>query len=386
MDIVDNPLDLNVDPIFRGYPLLDGQTPYKNITYFKEEEEDFYTKLSGNTLRELIEERIEILQKIYKKEDTAVLLSGGVDSSIATLLWKPKEVWTLDNRNIPNLDETNYVSLVASKIKAKINLVKPKKNLNHLKSIIAKNGILSRHAGLFALDALLKQIKQAGYKHVLMGSHADYCFGHFKIGFVLELLKLINTNPVFEKYSTVCQKAIGEPEQIFLKLIGVSFQDTSKIIEFTKKYDFVANKLHELLGKFDDQEQYNECFLSNYYGLNLIDPFKSKYIEDFAFSYNKQLDYTEGNPKEVLKQSFQHLLPQEIINRQHKVGCCVPYWKWFSSIRPGNYEQLIFLFLKWHIEHWIKTRSVSFSAKQIKQNVNRIYNLYYGYSTRSISE
>jgi len=363
MDVVENPLFIKINTILNGSPLSNGTTPYENVFYKKEENQDFYDKLSGNTLTEIIQERTCSLKNKYG-DDTAVLLSGGVDSSIITMLWEPKEVWTLDNGTEQGLGEVHFAKVVANKIGAKMNLVTPQKDLPHLKKIIAKNGLLSRHSGFFALDCLMRKIKEAGYKNILIGSHADYCFGHFKIGFALETHKLIHDSPMFSGYNTMCEKAIGSPDKILLRLLGMS--DTIKT-EFNTTGGPITNRLHDIMGNCDDQEQYNECFLEEYYGLTLIDPFKSEAVETFAFSYDKQLDYTHGKPKTVLLNAFDHLLPDEILHRTHKVGCSVPYWRWFPEIKRGDYKELIKLFMTWHLAWWKNNHS---NYTKIKRRVN----------------
>lgn len=356
MDVVENPLDITLESIISGLPLYQGNSPYKHVTYSTEENLDYYTPLLGKTLREKLEERIDILKQEYKEEETAVLLSGGIDSSIATLLWKPKEVWTLNNNNSVELNENKFAVSVANKIGAKINFIDTNKGCRseyELIELISNNGILSRHSGLFALDLLMESIKKAGYKNILIGSYADYCFGHFKVGIILELQKLFFQNELFAPYRSLFQKVLESPDRLLCRLFGVSpTAINSKPLSYASPT--LANDLHLLMGEFDRQEEYNECFLERRHGLTLIDPYKSQYIEEYAFSYNKQLDYTNGVAKSVLKAEFADILPKEVLMRTHKIGCSVPYWKWFE-IQKGNYEQLIIMFLTWHLNYWAQT-------------------------------
>ena len=91
----------------------------------------------------------------------------------------------------------------------------------------------------------------------------------------------------------------------------------------------------------------------------------------FAFDYDKQIDYTHGKPKAVLLKAFDHILPEEVVNRTHKVGCSVPYWRWFPEIKRGDYKELINLFLTWHLDWWKKETSNP-QRNQLKRRVSNI--------------
>jgi asparagine synthetase B (glutamine-hydrolysing) len=339
-DLLDGNSKFDKNCVLDNRPLFRGATPYSNIKYDIVQED--ICDIRGETLREMIENYIGDIKKIYDGK-TAVLLSGGTDSSIISSMWKPSEVWTINTDWNEKQNENHFAELMAKKINSKVNYINLFFDEQYYIDLIKEHAVPSRHTGLFAMEQVVKRLKEEGYEYIVNGAGAEACFGMFDIGFVVDLFDFIENNSSYNRYMPRIIKALGTPEELLIKLQGIEDDIDYSHIEETKRVE----RLHVLSKDLSTVILYNEHFLSLKYGIKFIYPFRHTKISEYAYSYDKRKDYKHEKYRLVLKEQFKDVVPLDILNRKYKMGYSIPYWEWFPGVEVGNYKQLINKILYW---------------------------------------
>lgn len=297
---------------------------YEEVSYFKLRDYEFKDSFAEakEKLKELLNKAIK---RMLPKEKYASLLSGGLDSTIITLMAKKYN----DNLESFSINyEDNDKDFVANSFETSsdalnINYVIKPNNLKHNELIITndkivdnlKRAVLLRDApGMTTIDAsliyLLEGIKNKGYNKVFSGECSD---------------ELICGYP----WSYADRKIESFPwirgTDIKNKLLNKSIKlDLDSYIE--NEYNTFINKI-----KTHDKDKLIYQLNINYFMQNLLKraseiaegldiamlvPFADKdfvkYLYNMSFNY-KYADYTE---KYILREAYKNILPKEIYKRK----------------------------------------------------------------------
>ncbi|MGE0561843.1 MAG: asparagine synthase (glutamine-hydrolyzing) [Flavobacteriales bacterium] len=324
--------------------------------------------------RELLSEKLTNALKFTLRSDVPVgaCLSGGIDSSILTLLLQNefKTVPTLSTfsaryKNFSQ-DEGRFIEKVVDKISFNSNHVWIE-NTDFEKDIInffkhQEEPVYS--SSYFAEWKVCELAKQSGYKVILDGQGADEIFGGYNSTYKTyysELLKQLSFKK-FCKEKKAYQKLYGKNYQYelfdFLRAIFPSlFSELSKF-----KNHLYPNNNHSDIPKeirktflnttanpfvsFDSVNNFLQ-YLTFDHGLEQMlirgdrnamahhvevrHPFLNTSLVEYALDLPSNLKINEGWTKFILRDTYKNLLPSEIGWRKDKTGYVTPQEKWLES-------------------------------------------------------
>ena len=287
-----------------------------------------------------------LLRHSHGTENPAVLLSGGLDSSIVLheliSLGKKPVAYTLDTSSSGN-DDTSFAQSLCKELNVEHHLVKPDKKAFYefVKSMDQPVG----DGAYFFTWLLAKEIKKKGHKVVLTGNGADELFGGYNRHLAFfSYLKFKGAMTFMKKvYSWVPKFFLKKGQKInadkfFAK---VSPDELTTFLNFTKM-DFKID-LDPSCGDLDLRGALNYD-TSNYlvkdvltladqagmsHSLEFRSPFLDRELVQLAQSLNP-MQMMSKNGKYHLKTAFGGSKLSEIINRK-KVGFGLPFLSFWDS-------------------------------------------------------
>ncbi|MGZ3758010.1 MAG: asparagine synthase (glutamine-hydrolyzing) [Mucilaginibacter sp.] len=303
-----------------------------------------------------------IARQLISDAPIGVFLSGGVDSSLITLLasnYKQQFLKTISiHFNEKTYDESSYQNLVFDKLKGEkfTHLVKQHDFDEQFPCIMdamdlpTTDGINSWFISNYA--------HQDGLKAVLSGIGADEIFGGYpsfkRIQYLRylrklpsALLKLANYFPT-DQYRKIAFLSHEHHLADYLLLRGLFVSDDiARIFDINKKQvdDVLFNSVTSLtLGQYD--EEHAAWFESNLYmqnqllrdtdvmsmshGLEVRVPFLDEDFQYVVECISPEIRFGRNHPKKLLIDSFGDILPPAIKNRA-KMGFTFPLQQWMKE-------------------------------------------------------
>jgi asparagine synthase (glutamine-hydrolysing) len=303
-----------------------------------------------------------------------VFLSGGVDSSLITLIASQFQGENLRTLSIvfneKDFSEERYQNLVTDKIHSKHRsyLVTEKDFINHLDDIFSAmdqptvDGINTYFVS--------KCAKEEGLKAVLSGLGGDELFGgypsfqrmekiwpYYKMnGNLRKAFKLFDYLEN-DKYKKLSYLTIPDPLALYLVFRGLfSLSAVSKILGLKEK------EIIEKLGKFYLNNHVPACGLKNFasyletnlymqnqllkdtdfmsmrHSVEIRVPFLDRELMELVFSINEEVKFNKNTPKILLVKAFEGILPDEIQFR-NKMGFTFPFDMWMRKELEGFIEE-----------------------------------------------
>jgi asparagine synthase (glutamine-hydrolysing) len=324
---------------------------------------------SVNDARKLIREKLEAAVRRHLISDApiGVFLSGGIDSSLLTLLAAQSQKDNLKTLSV-YFDEQEYSEYEFQK------LISQKIPGNHVAVKISKKQFTDRFDDIFsAMDQpttdginsyfISSVAHEQGLKAVLSGIGADELFGGY---------------PSFSRMKWV-QNSRLIPGSI-LWLAAKSGSDKTKKIDYLKRREaltdylflrgfFPVNEIAQLLnvtereiwsvmdlyslnGKLQNLEGGNKAtwlesnlymhnqllkdtdMMGMWHSLEVRVPFLDKELVETVYSIAPEIKFN-SSPKFLLTETFKDLLPKEVYNRPKK-GFTFPFSKWLAELEILN--------------------------------------------------
>jgi len=346
--------------------------------------ENYYIESTTNLLKKVMEDHM------LSDVPIGSLLSGGLDSSLLTVLMKKDQIKTFSaSFNIEGYDESDYAKLISNQIKSEhINITLDSKNyIEKLDNNIKKRATPLSIPHEIALNELFKSIKDYN-KVVISGEGADELFGGYgrvqssafdykKISFIKKffpkflqknLLKISGSNEIndWSKYKNQCDHFIDiyswfspvSKKNILSSDFLISTHNDKKVKIFWEKefseissldsydkilYLFEKHHLKCLLERLDFHSMSSSVEARvPFCDHRLVEhvmaiPFKYKFrwksifhkargLFDSSFKNSEYLDTS----KYLLKECSRGLIPTKIIERKKK-GFPVPLDNWFAG-------------------------------------------------------
>jgi asparagine synthase (glutamine-hydrolysing) len=359
----------------------------------------------SSSAKEAIKETLgfAVRRQLIADAPIGVFLSGGIDSSLLTLLAEKEKKTQLKTISIyfneKAYDESMYQNMVLKHIQGEkfSHLVKKSDFEDFLPQIIddmdlpTTDGINTWFISKFAHDD--------GLKAVLSGLGADELFGGYpsfnRIRYIRAarkypafLFKLAN-QAVFDAYKKIAFLAYNHPIADYLFLRGLySPADISAILntDVTHVEDVLfANRKLPYIRNYDERDaawfEVN-LYLQNQllrdtdvmgmsHGLEVRVPFLDEDFVRMAERINPAIRFDKSRPKKLLIDSFDDILPEAIWNRT-KMGFTFPLQEWMKGNREITNESLykrrrsksIIKSFKTNSVHWSK----AFALFQIQAN------------------
>lgn len=279
----------------------------------------------ANKLRELLEKETD---KIPNNSGTAIMLSGGLDSSALAciLLNKGRSLRSISSsfKKYPIYDETKYIELIKKRYpKLEINYITPLNInlLNELKELIRiiKEPITS---GSFLLQYLImKRAKKLGIRELIYGQWADELMGGYDTYLLarahddLKKIQLLNALTNIKEYIYRSQ----ENRIDFLILLGIL------------KRIFTSKGLkNELIMSIPGVKHLVDIAQKSAKSLDikLILPFENNKIVNFCQSLDLDKVVYKGQTKIILREAVADVLPERVLNRRIKYAFFAPDTIW----------------------------------------------------------
>lgn len=322
-----------------------------------------------------------------------VFLSGGVDSSLLTLLAYQQKQEQLKTISIffdeKSYDERSYQNIINNKINGQnfSHLVTQSDFETFFPQIISAmdmpttDGINSWFISKYAHDD--------GLKAVLSGVGADELFGGYpsfnRIKYLGYLRKLpswifkISGHSLPDHYKRLTLLAVNHPTADYLALRGLfSLTDISALLNTSVNHIndvlFGSNLSPESSGyNYEHAEWFETHFymqnqllrdtdvMSMNHGLEVRVPFLDEDFSQAARGIAPHIRFNQHQPKKILIDSFKNLIPSEIWNRP-KMGFTFPLQKWMNGHKQisntdsykGKAAQNIIKRFKNNGVHWSK--------------------------------
>ncbi|MDB4902130.1 MAG: hypothetical protein JWQ63_1411 [Mucilaginibacter sp.] len=364
----------NVYSLTKGHFLLwdHHKNTYHIRSYYNNASHQTYitdTSIAKKNIHDTL--KISVNRQLISDASIGVFLSGGIDSSLITLLADEHQKEQLKTISIyfdeKAYDERSYQNLVSSKINGEkfVHLVKQQDFEKFLPRIIndmdmpTTDGINSWFISSYA--------HQDGLKAVLSGLGADELFGGYPSFYRVKYLRYLRKIPASiytlanyfktDKYKKISFLAYNNPYAHYLLLRGFFVpEDIAKILNIDIK------EVNEILfnsRSFPDLGPYNEeyaaWFENNLYmqnqllrdtdvmsmshGLEVRVPFLDEDFKRLAETISPEIRFNKNQPKKILIDSFNDILPKEVWNRP-KMGFTFPLQEWMGNHTEISNENL----------------------------------------------
>ncbi|WP_426671953.1 asparagine synthase (glutamine-hydrolyzing) [Mucilaginibacter sp. McL0603] len=362
-------------------------TPNTRITDFEEAKESIRTALKLAVNRQLIADA-----------PIGVFLSGGIDSSLLTLLANEEKKAQLKTISIyfneKAYDERMYQSLVLKEIDGEkfAHIVKQQDFEEFLPRIIADMDMPTTDG--INTWFISKYAHEDGLKAVLSGIGADELFGGYPSFNRIKYLKRLRKYPVSlfqltnyftsDRYKKISFLNYDHPLADYLMLRGLyNPSDIAKIL------DTDIHHIEDVL--FNEKplpniRNYNELdaawFETNLYmqnqllrdtdvmgmsqALEIRVPFLDEDFKKLTDNISSEIRFDSRQPKKLLIDSFKDILPEAIWNRS-KMGFTFPLQEWMKAYPEMNNEDLF---------RGKKAQSIVKSFKNNSLHWSKVFSLY----------
>lgn len=389
------------------YLIWDHQKKKSSIQKFV----DDYPKTESNadavsSTRQLLNQSVK--RHLIADAPIGVFLSGGIDSSLLSLIANEQSTQTINtvsiNFNEKEFSEQAYQEIIAGQIKSKhISYTVTASDFEqHIHQIFedmdqpSNDGINSWFVN--------KVAKENGLKAVLSGIGADELFGGYPSFKRHQLIKKLKSLPIFilklakylpsDKLKRISFLAYCNPigEYLFLRgfytpnvVSKLLNRSEAEVTELLAAYP-VNEELQDLNAEdriswfetnvyMQNQLLKDTDYMSMAHGIEVRVPFLDQDVINGALKLPTEQRFHPQQPKSLLIKAYQSLLPEAIWNRPKK-GFTFPFQHWFKSYQPmqeqaaykGNAQALALLDqFQQNKLHWSKlfaVYQVFYRAKQ----------------------
>nr|WP_294794347.1 asparagine synthase (glutamine-hydrolyzing) [uncultured Mucilaginibacter sp.] len=337
--------------------------------------------------------RVAVKRQLIADAPIGVFLSGGIDSSLLTLLAAKEKHDQLKTISIffneKAYDEHAFQEIVTKEISGQ--------NFSHLITQQEFNGCLPDIVTAMDMPTtdgintwfISKYANQDGLKAVLSGLGADELFGGYpsfkRVGLIQALQKLqpflfkAAGGILSDRYKKISYLANPGPLALYLAMRAIfTSADIAKLLDCDEEQ---VN--HELFGlnigleKSLRNEELASWLESNIYmqnqllrdtdvmsmshGLEVRVPFLDEDFQRVVHSISPSLLFNKAQPKKILIESFENVLPRAVWDRP-KMGFSFPLQQWMQThsqigdenFYTGNYAKGIIRNFKNNKTHWSK--------------------------------
>jgi asparagine synthase (glutamine-hydrolysing) len=331
-------------------------TPHYNYTIYNEAD-------AVEKLRDTLTKAVE--RHLISDAPIGLFLSGGIDSSLLTLLAKPVVGNNLQTLSIvfdnDRFSEKKYQDIIIAKTGAKHRsyLVAEDEFKNALPDILEAMDQPSCD-GINAYF-INKYAKESGLKAVLSGLGADELFGGYPSFATTNLMQMMGRMPHFvfaaaklfpddrrKKINFLqCKTALGSylfnrglfiPAQV-AQLLDCSENEINQLLHSLVLPDYIDG-LHPLekVSYFEtDWYMQNQLLkdtdcMSMWHSVEVRVPFLDKDLMELAYAIAPEIRYNNKQKKHLLIKAFENELPRAIWDRP-KQGFTFPFENWMKNVR-----------------------------------------------------
>ncbi len=355
----------NVYSLAKGHYLLwNHHTSTHKITSYKIKTSDQGSITDPGIAKQYLHDYLKkaVNRQLIADAPIGVFLSGGIDSSIVSLLANEQKEQQLKTISIyfneKNYDERAYQNIILSRINGEkhTHLVQQQDFAKFFPDIIDAMDMPTTDG--INTWFISKYAHEDGLKAVLSGIGADELFGGYpsfnRIKYLQHLRKipssLLNAANYFskDKYRKVSFLTHDHPYADYLLLRGLFVpSDIAKILDSDiKQVDEILfsessvpdlgpyNELHAAWFEtnlfMQNQLLRDTDVMSMSHGLEVRVPFLDEYFQQLVENISAEIRFNKNQPKKILIDSFKEILPKSTWNRP-KMGFTFPLQEWMSK-------------------------------------------------------
>ncbi len=358
----------NVWPITKGHCMLFDlkDHSYRQWEWFDKEaqaDEPVSSKDAIYQTRQLIEASVQ--QQLVSDVDTAVMLSGGIDSSILAVLASENGKKKINTLSIdfedPKYSEKKYQDIIVSQIHSNHHSIKISK-----KEFLAAWDDIYRSIDQPTNDAvncyfISKYAKELGIKVIFSGIGADEVFGGYpsfhktsRIRFLQRMAFIIKGMPdqlapyPFKKL-TFLKKKITASEYLLYRglftpgdVADILHLPVQKVWEVIGRFQF-PDAHADVVGAKSTVSAYEiDIYMANqllkdadsqsmWHGVEVRVPFLDTNLVSFVQNLPDSVKYPTGKHKYLLLEAFRDIIPSSILKRK-KQGFVFPFDIWLRDL------------------------------------------------------
>jgi asparagine synthase (glutamine-hydrolysing) len=333
---------------------------------------------AANEFYRIFEDAVKL--RFRSDVEVASCLSGGLDSSsivcVADKLIKSGQLQTGHKLNTFSLafdyekfDERKWIKIVRGETDINSHFTIPKEdelleNLNHL---LYTQEEPFGSTSIFGQYMVMKLIHENGIKVTLDGQGSDEMLAGYLAyadSYFADFVRTNNEQELYEQVEIYCKKHNLTPSIAVER--AKKFAETGKMgrhIEVNSKYlneDFATSFYKEMVlpKKFDSMLQnqlYQDLLITSipallrYADRNAMAfsiesrlPFLDYRLVEFIFSLPADMKIHDSVTKVILRKAMHGTIPEQIENRQDKMGFVTPEAVWFREGLKDIFEQIIF--------------------------------------------
>lgn len=275
-----------------------------------------------------------ILEKIVDTipKDAVILVSGGLDSAAIAclLLSQRRELVGFTHRpiNLNFCDESTYVRFIAKRYpNFKVHYC-DFRSIDLLKELREFIGVNQQpiETGSFLLQYLIfKEIKKKGFQKIIYCQYADEIFGgynHFLVARAKEDMYRLRWRQAYNNLAAYVGQLRGINDDHILKKTVTNFLKFSNLRQALRGSIPNAARLVNIARRGADA-----------LGLQLIVPYNSALLTQFAENVGNDHLVRDGKTKIVLREAVRDIVPAEIIHREIKYSFFAPDNYWLEHAR-----------------------------------------------------
>lgn len=324
---------------------------FVRITKDKIKKEKYWHVEFGNNgfdpkhLLRLIQDAVEYRLELLNGASYTSYLSGGLDSSVTTILSRTKESFSGFYEE-EGYSEMDYIESVVSKSDFIKNYVKVEINEKNFQGqLSAFPEILPDPcAGLGILPQVLvaQEVKKHGYKFAFTGEGGDEIFLGYNWNTIMLTLadsaKNLLRDRYMVRYEPMVEKALhdGFPTMAggLLSRGSDTLYATKRILEVWDHSEPVENNILKInlqigLPAILTVDEY----VGKFAGVEPVSPIMDHHIVEYVCSVDPRT--RAPIPKHMMREALKGILPEKVRMRYDKMGFPVPYHKWnWSCIKP----------------------------------------------------
>lgn len=340
-------------------PAMEWET--ESFTFFNYNEQINKKEDAIEKIQELLDQAVK--RHLISDAPLGVFLSGGIDSSIMTILASKYHKDALKTLSIvfeeKYFSEKKYQDILIDKLKSP----------NSQKLLTEKEFQLHFHSFLNAMDLpgcdgintwfISKHAKENGLKAVISGLGGDELFGGYPSFGRMPQVNLLEKLPDFllntgrhfgsKKIRRLANLTLGSTKGSYLLLRGLFIpaaiarqldaneSEIWKILEAKPVYNTInmlspGNQASwlEMHMYMQNQLLRDSDVMSMAHGVEIRLPFLDKEFVQLILQIESGIKYTGTTTKPLLVESFRHLLPEAIWNRP-KMGFTLPFTEWMGK-------------------------------------------------------
>jgi len=301
-----------------------------------------------DTLEAKIQDEINTIREKYGEVN--LFVSGGIDSGLLAALSKPDRLFTVRIPFDSRFDEFEDVLKTVRHLGLEDRLTIVDLDLSRFDEVMKKAvkaiGRPIPHFNIFPFYIACETASKMGIKHIVTGDGPDESMCGYTRHIIMKYLYEAYEIEAFDKYEPTLDKILGEPDEVYAKIIGM---DKDKVSDIMAPYELldgmcaVDTKL--MRPDMDDMTD----GIAKAFGITIHRPYQDNPMMDRAmFNLFEEQKIVGEFGKFLLRKIAAKYLPLDIAWRKQKIGGpLVPV----NQIKGWNLEPFDkSMYLKWQKE------------------------------------